>query len=61
MKTNSQKQRCLALRYDICYATKILNVSRFRRVRQIDIFLALIFAASGSERFGSSILFIKPT
>ena len=38
-----------------------LLVSHHRRVCQIDIFLALIFAASGSELFGSSILFIRPT
>ena len=39
-----------------------LNVSHHRRVCLIDIFLALTFAASGSERFGSSTLcIIMPT
>ena len=40
---------------------KFLNVSHHRRVCQIDVSLALIFAASGSKRFGPSILFIRPT
>ena len=40
---------------------KFLSVSHHKRVCLIDIFLALIFAASGSKRFESSILFIRPT
>ena len=40
---------------------KFLNVSNHRRDFLIDIFLALIFAASVSKRFGSSIHFIRPT
>ena len=40
---------------------KFLNVSHHKRVCQSDIFLALIFAASGSKCFKSSILFVRPT